>query len=186
MPAPLINILVRMSRPEMVPRWYGSILQQEYTNYKIHTFKCPGNVRGYDYNLYCNILKAQVESGWFFFLDDDDKLAHPLALSNMARFLINEDIPVVCQMLRNGYKKPTDSLIDRCEVVRGYIGMPCIFMPAKHKYLVDFNNREDADFSYIKTIASRLSVAFVKEVVVDAGSRSRGARYIKYNIKGYE
>jgi hypothetical protein len=150
-----------------------SIMQQTYSNYKVHTYKCTGAI-GYSYNLYCNTLKAAVTEGWFFYLDDDDILVDNTALERISKFLLNEDHIVICQMLRNGVPKPTDRLQDTLTIHRGKIGMPCFFLHAKHKNVAHFIASEDADFRFIRAAVNRLSPAFCKVIVVNAGMRSHG------------
>jgi hypothetical protein len=173
MSQPLINILIRVSRPALFERCMNSILIQTYQNYKVHIHKCTGAV-GYSYNLYCNDLKAQVKDGWFFYLDDDDILLDRQALERISRYLLNEDHIVICQMLRNGVPKPSDRLQESMQVHRGKIGMPCFLLHAKHKNVAHFVATEDADFRFIRAAIHRLSPAFCKEVLVNAGGRGHG------------
>lgn len=170
---PLINILIRVSRPALFERCMQSILKQTYSNYRVHVHKCTGAI-GYSYNLYCNTLKAAVQDGWFFYLDDDDILVDSTALARISKYLLNEDHIVICQMLRNGKPKPPDRLQESLTVHRGKIGMPCFFLHAKHKNVAHFIATEDADYRFIRAAVHRLSPAFCKEVVVDAGSRGHG------------
>lgn len=170
---PLINILIRVSRPELYKRCLQSIEEQTYPHINILTF--PGyKTPGYEYNLFCNDLKNQVEDGWFFYLDDDDILSDSTVLEDIATHLTNSDQPVICQMLRNGRPKPADIYMDRRIITRGRIGMPCILLHTKHKHIADFVATEDADYRFIKAVSEKLNCKFVKRVVVDAGKRNFG------------
>ncbi len=170
---PLINILTRSHRPRKLGACEHSVSVQTYQNYH-HWIYHSSLMPGFAYNLLCNNLKSMVKDGWFFFLDDDDVLVDPSALSRIASHLYDCDVAVICQFLRAGKPKPSDALIDSKSIVRGKIGMPCIFLHAKWKDLVDFGDTEDADYLFIKAVSERLPVKFVKEVIVNSERRNYG------------
>lgn len=171
---PLINILIRSHRPEKLRVALSSVNQQSHRNYRVHLFQTEGRIPGYSYNLFCNQLKDGLKNGWFFFLDDDDTLLDPSALSRIAPHLTDPDQAVICQFLRAGRPKPSDRLMDKKVVCRGMIGMPCIFLHSKHKNLAYFDDTEAADYNFIRDISKVLPLKFVKEVVVNSQKRSYG------------
>lgn len=124
-------------------------------------------VNDYSYNLYCNDLKQDVASGYFFFLDSDDVVI-PGAIQKIIPYL-NEDKALIVQMLRNGRPKPRNGLIEK-----GKIGMPCMILHSKHKHLADVTATEDGDFQWIKAVTDKIGYEFVPIPVVDAGKRNRG------------
>ena len=121
----------------------------------------------YSYNLYCNILKDQVTEGYFFFLDSDDFVIK----GSVAKIIpyLEEDVPLIVQMLRNGRPKPKTGLIER-----GKIGLPCIVMHSKHKDKAIVLPNESGDFDFIKGVTDQIGYEFVPIPLVDAGKRGRG------------
>jgi len=169
---PVINILTRVSRPERyLSACLPSIVGQNYPFINPVAVDCPV-VPDYSYNEFLNKMIRDVKSGYILILDDDDTLI-PGALSAVAPSL-EEDRPVVCQMLRNGNPKPADMYMDKRVVSRGRIGMPCLIIHSKHKDLFTFPATEDADYLWIKKITETLNCKFLKIPVVDAGRRSHG------------
>lgn len=186
---PLINILVRISRPDLWPRCLASIKACSYQNIRIiayvstplsiDTEDCDIVVQGeadrsvkFFYNLFLNDLLAYVMEGYFFMLDDDDILM-PDAL-NVIALELSPDKPIICQMLRNGKPKPMGVYMDKRWVVRGHIGMPCMILHSKWKNAYTFEAVEDADFRWISTINKLLPCKFVQQVLVDVGERKKG------------
>jgi hypothetical protein len=121
----------------------------------------------FSYNLLCNTLKAQVEDGFFFFLDSDDYII-PGAIARIRPFL-NPDRALVIQMLRNGNPKPRVPSIER-----GRIGLPCIILHAKHKDLADVGGDEYSDYFWIRDICNKIPWKFLNVPLVDAGCRRYG------------
>lgn len=169
-----INILIRSHRPHLLQNAVNSVMGQTFKDWNIIVYKNGGGVPGYDYNLFCNILKDQVEIGWFMFLDDDDVLDAQDVLEKMAKRLTDPDELIICQMLRKGRAKPHDGLMSSKRIVRGHIGMPCFFLHSKHKHIAEFDNTECADYNFIKQVSEKLRTKFIKQVVVNAGKRSNG------------
>lgn len=151
----------------------NSVREQTYKDWDILIYKNGGAI-GYDYNLFCNILKADLTKGWFMFLDDDDVLAAPDVLENISKRLVDEDTFYIVQMLRNGRPKPAGVFMDRKQILRGHIGMPCFFLHSKHKNIAHFDNTVCADYNFIKEVSGKLKTKFIKQIVVDAGKRSNG------------
>lgn len=170
---PLINILIRTHRPKQLERCMESVLRSGYEHYNVIFHRTIEPVKPYEYNLFCNDLKSQVEDGWFFFLDDDDELI-PGALTSISKHLTDPRFAVVCQFLRGSRPKPSSDYIDQRLVVRGKIGMPCIFLHAKQKNIAQFINTEDADYRFIKEVSEKLPTKFVKIPVVKSEKRNYG------------
>lgn len=191
---PLINILIRTHRPEMMEKCSYSIENNCYHN--LNCIFCYDNLDGtisiryrdkyikqikcffdksvpYHYNLYLNKMMSIVNGGWILVLDDDDKLIRG-SLSLIAPYLTDPDQPVICQMLREGKPKPGDLYMDKRIVSKGRIGMPCMIIHSKHKALHTFEATEDADYQWISHVNEKLKCKFVKIPVVDAGKRSNG------------
>lgn len=187
---PLINILIRASRPELFNRCIASIDRQTYKTVRVIVYDDSIGVdhdlvhtvvtgeydrsKPFFFNQFINDLMHWVGTGWVLVLDDDDTLSGPNVLTELATHLTDIDKPIICQMLRNELPKPSDAYIDRRWVVKGYIGMPCLIINAKHKYLYHFEAVEDADFRWIDKVSKTLSCKFVKQVVVNVGSRPNG------------
>lgn len=165
------NILIRThpGREELFERAVKSVREQTYTDFQIHVYEDKMNsVFPYHYNLFCNVLKAGVTEGWFFFLDSDDYLNSPTVLEELVPHLV-EDKALVVQMLRNGRPKPR-----RNTIKRGYIGMPCMVLHSKHKDLADITAKSEGDYEWIKSVTDQIGYKFVPMVLVNAGKRSHG------------
>lgn len=167
MSTPLINILIRTHRKEMFDRCIKSVMDCGYNNVALKVYDGTGKGNNYEYNLICNEMKADVEDGYFFFLDDDDILISG-ALSKITE-QITDDTPIICQMLRNGAAKPAINVI-----LRGHIGMPCMILHHSHKYIADVTSRQCGDYDWIKAVTDKLGYKWVPVPLVDAGSRSHG------------
>lgn len=170
----MINILIRTHRPELLTRCLTSVGQQTYTDTMVLLSENKGNMPGYSYNSLCNELKSRVTQGWFFFLDDDDYLFHNNVLAEIAEHLSDPETAVICQFLRNGWKKPNDHMILYEELVEGQIGMPCLFLHHTKKDLADIQPVENGDFLWINEIKSKMKVKFVRQIVVNSPRRSYG------------
>lgn len=194
---PLINILIRTSnRPRHFKRAYDSIKMQTYKNIKLIVSKdrpvdylpeeanaidvTPNKNHSFYWNLYCNELKKEVTEGWFFFLDDDDFLISNNALEKITDHLADPEIAIICQFQRWGTKKPSDQEIREQKIIRGRIGMPCIFLHHSKKHLANFDGKPAADFRFIESIARALPVKFVPLVVVKAIVKSNGKSEPKF------
>lgn len=184
---PLINILIRTSsRPISFARCIASVQAQTYKNVRVivsydnleslgyipadyeRMFVEPTGAE-YDYNLYCNQLKSMVTEGWFFFLDDDDALAGPTALEELAPFLTGNG--VIVQMNRSGRLKPATA-----EIKCGDIGMPCLVLPAMNARLALVTATYDGDYQWIKSVAERVPLQFHPIVLVKSRWRGHGHR----------
>jgi len=186
MKEPLINILIRTTKGRLpqLARCLKSIEEQTYRNYNVVIGADYGlpktllllpnlSLGQYYYNDYCNILKEEVEDGYFFFLDDDDYLIDNTALDRIVANL-NEN-GVICQMKRgNGKLKPSNDRIDRKLIECGQIGMPCLVLHSNHLDLADITATSDGDFQWIKAISKLVDLPFTQEVLVYSEKRSFG------------
>ena len=191
---PLINILVRTSnRENLFNRMLHSVAEQSYPYIRVivaydelefityvpdscDVVLCrPNRRQKFFYNEYCNVLKAQVKEGWFFFLDDDDTLAHKHVIANMVNHLINPHRAYIVQYLRNKVIKPSWLLSERARISSGKIGLPCIWLHHTYKNLFELDPEfEDGDFRWIRSICVKLKPKFIQEVVVNCDRRSYG------------
>lgn len=190
--SPLINILIRTSyRPAQFARCLESIRAQTYRNIRIvvghdrataleyipkeieRHFVYADNSLPYYYDVYCNELKLLVNEGWFFFLDDDDVLACPTVLEELADQL---KIPgaIICQFLRNGVAKPRDNYIRNKIIAEGKIGLPCLVLHSKHKELSGLDGQKGGDYRYIKEVTDQVPTKFIALPLVSAGPRGHG------------
>lgn len=133
-----------------------------------HIIHYGEKTEGYEYNLYCNTLKAQVNDGYFFFLDSDDVVIQG-AIDLICPFL-SPDKATIVQMLRNGRPKPRTS-----EIVRGKIGMPCMILHHSMKDIADLDDTVCADYNWIKAVTGKIPYNFIPIPLVDAGKRNHGA-----------
>jgi hypothetical protein len=189
---PLINILLRTSyRPQLFTRCLQSIEEQTYKHTHVIVGydndqaldyiprgmdKIPvsaGKGYPYFYDLYCNQLKKYVNDGWFMFLDDDDVLDRPTALDEIAAHL-TEPGAVICQFLRKATPKPSVHRIQRCEILEGKIGLPCLFLHSKYKDVSGLDGYEAGDYRYILSVSAMVPTKFVPVVVVRTDRRSLG------------
>lgn len=189
MNVPLVNILTRISRPRLFKRCLESIQQQTYSNIKHFTYPdSPERIKEpYDWNLFCNELKSQVQQGYFFFLDDDDFLTHPYIVEELVRHLQDEPDGLIVQFLRNGKPKPNNSLIAQHVIRKGLIGGGCLVLNTKHKSLADWDAREAADFYWIEKISKQIILKFVPLILQVAGNNGlhgRSAPITKMNFGG--
>jgi len=114
-----------------------------------------------------------VESGWFFFLDDDDILASNTVLEELADHLKQPDA-IICQMLRNGVPKPRDNYINNRIIAEGKIGLPCLVLHSKYKALSGLDGYKAGDYRYIKEVTDQVLTKFITLPLVDAGARGHG------------
>jgi hypothetical protein len=194
MSQPLINILIRTSnRPELFARCIESIKTQSYL--RINAIVAYDNLAAleyiseslervyveadksipYFYDLYCNDLKLIVNDGWFMFLDDDDILATPTVLEELAAHL-TEPGAIICQMLRNGVPKPRDNYIKHHLVEEGKIGLPCLVLHSDYRHIGQLDGHKGGDYRYIKEVIDQVPTKYICLPLVDAGSRSHGQK----------
>lgn len=188
----LVNILIRHreGRRHLLERCLSSVQKQSFRNFKVTIsvdFPVPDYIPSWCkvievsadqtkecyYNLYCNDLKATVEDGWFFFLDDDDYLDRANSLSLLAAELHTENMAVLVQFKRGKTKKPT--YIDiRYGPVSGKIGLPCLVLHSKYKDIADIEIGDNGDYKWIKNITKKLNFRLASVVIVNSPQRNYG------------
>ena len=137
---------------------------------KIRVYKSP---IPFFYDNYCNDLKALVTEGYFAFLDEGDTII-PNSLPLLSKHLKNSN-GVICQFSRGGRLKPPTHYIQNKRIVRGKIGMPCLFLAARYASLVDFDGSVGAaDYHWIRNVACKVRLTFVPIPVVFAPNRDCG------------
>lgn len=194
---PLINILVRNKyRPELFRRCLRSIALSGYGNIRLIIacdsveavkdvtvlfqntnieplvlFVTPDRSHSHYWNLYCNELKARVDDGWFFFLDNDDYLESEGVL-NIVEAIRNTtpDIGIICQFKRNGIAKPVPALMAKGIIQKGRIGGGCIVLHHTQKAIADWDGEQAADFRYIEAVSKKIKLKFVQVVLQVAGN----------------
>jgi len=138
---------------------------------KIRVFKHDAQVW---YDNYCNDLKQLVTSGYFGFLDEGDIIL-PGALAQLRKHLKGSN-GVICQFSRGGKLKPNTELIKNKQILRGKIGLPCLFLHHSHKDVADFDGSVGAaDYHWIKAVSRKVKLKFVSIPVVFAEKRDNGA-----------
>lgn len=198
---PLINILTRShNRPEL-KKCLASIRGQNYKNihlivsidsdedhatqslliasglsYDIIAVKNTGIP--YNWNLYCNELKARVKEGWFFYCDDDDWISRSHSINGIVPYLDNPDVGLICQYYRGRLAKPTglktkNGFVDTESIIKGKIGGSAIILHASQKDLADWDGDRAADYRFIKAVAEKIPLKFVPIPVVQAGNSGR-------------
>lgn len=189
----LINVLIRTSnRPDLFARCLESIRAQSHKEIRVvvaydnpealnylpddvtRIQVTPAREFPYFWNLYCNELKAQVTAGWFFFLDDDDLLIDDRALERISAWLVNPSRGVICQFQRWGKPKPDSVMMATRRIIRGRIGMPCIFLHAMQKDVAAFDGYPAADFRFITAVSKKLQLTWAKVIVVKTDRISQG------------
>jgi hypothetical protein len=157
------NLRIIVSYDNMAALQYISL-----GTYVIPVYREPGE---FSYNLYCNALKSVVDDGYFLFLDDDDTLLLGV-LHEIAPHLIGAGI--ICQFLRNEWRRPTDSQMRAKVLRRGHIGLPCIILHHSLKAIADVGSHEFADYDYIREVSDKVILKWVTIPMVRATVRSRG------------
>lgn len=187
---PLINILIRVSRPDLFKRCIQSIDEQTYRNINLivgldnrkGSFEIGSYKRNYDvaqdhyWNTFCNDLKAMVKDGLFFYMDDDDYLAGPDVIQQLVSHISDDTEGLIVQFLRNGKPKPSNFLIDTKVIKKGLIGGGCLVLHAKHKNVADWEAKRAADFDWIYAVAREVPLKFVPLVVQIAGNNGLHGR----------
>ena len=126
------------------------------------------------YDNYCNDLKALVTDGYFAFLDEGDMIL-PGSLTLLYKHLKNSN-GAICQFARVGKLKPKAHLLQNRQILRGKIGMPCLFLHARYASLVDLDGSVGAaDYHWIKAVSRKVALKFLPIPVVFAPKRDQGA-----------
>lgn len=127
------------------------------------------------YDNYCNDLKALVPINHYFaFLDEGDTII-PNSLSLLTKELKNSN-GVICQFKRGDKLKPSAQLIKERRILRGKVGMPCLFLHSKFASLVDLDGSVGAaDYHWIKAVSRHINLKYVAIPVVSAEIRHQGS-----------
>jgi glycosyltransferase involved in cell wall biosynthesis len=184
-----VNLLIRTSnRPKGFDRLMKSIGSQTYCNTRI--IVSVDNDETYDYvtkywevdkivrnewiprenpnhnpyNLYQNKLLDEVESGWVYFIDDDDLFIDENSLQTIYDNLSSPNLIHIfrvdfqnlrAQLPRSSFgKKPT----------RGDIGTPCFVLHSSVAKRFKWKDVRCGDFFYINEIANSLGIENIKWV----------------------
>lgn len=188
-----INILIRTSyRPKQFATCMNSILQQQSAftinihvcydntealkyiqNYNLASLiEVSKNLHKYGYNLYCNVLKDQVNEGWGIFLDDDDIL-QPNVLVALSGHIV-EGKSYIVPFLRDGKMKPWPILFRTKSIEEGCIGLPCMLFWHEHKKYFNFDYQEIADYLAIKMLSKAVPLEWINIPVVNSPARNWG------------
>lgn len=188
----MITILIRESyRPNSLKHTLESIYAQSFTNWKIicsydnerALSYIPENIQkirvfkhdaDFWYDNYVNDLKSLVTEGYFFVLDSGDVLSHSNVFTDLWKHLKGSN-GVICQFSRNGRTKPKNNLIKERRILRGKIGMPCLFLHHSFKDIANLDGSVSAaDYHWIKEVSRKVRLKFVPMVVVECGERDNG------------
>lgn len=181
----LINILIRTSyRPMAFARALKSVQEQTYKNIRIIVSHDNHNalryipddiekvkvLRGegkYFYDEYCNRLKAEVNEGYFMFLDDDDMLSSPDIIERVVPMLPETGLMV--QLKRGSTICP-----HAMDFSSGKIGMPCLILNSKYKSIADVTVHGAGDYVWIKKVSEQIELRFEPIIVVHSFNRGNG------------
>lgn len=181
---PLINILIRTSnRSKEFARCLDSVVNQDYPEIRIiisydnidalryipkgleaiKVEKRPHLAFGYDE--YCNDLSSLVTDGFYFYLDDDDKLID----SNVLSRLPLQEPGLIVQLQRQNNIVPKD-----LNYRRGQIGLPCLILYHSLKNIAQVKGNGVGDYFWINEVRSKVEIPFVPIVVVYSYNRGLG------------
>mgnify|MGYP001551588463 CR=1 FL=1 len=179
---PLINILIRTSnRPDLFKRCLQSIYDQRYPNVRIivsvdndgvdyvpseiETIRVtPDKSKDFYYDLYINDLKAMVNDGYYFCLDDDDTLA-----PNVLNELVLDAPAILCQINHLGRVLPIS-----VNFGLGCVGFPCLILHHSLKSLAMVSGLDHGDTHYIREVQSKVELKFQPIVLVVCDVKSNG------------
>ncbi len=108
------------------------------------------------YNLYCNDLLAQVESGWILFLDDDDMLLGRRVLKKLARRIsrLDEDTLIIFQTrYPNGKLLPEENFMEKNKIELYHIDTACFAFHSKYKEAAKWDGWRTADYRFLKDLS---------------------------------
>lgn len=191
---PLINILVRTSnRPNYFHKCIQSILTQSYHNYRIIVSVDDDITEEYvkpykldyirvkklqsdadqsaPYNLYINQLMNQVDRGWILILDDDDYLAHSLALEIIAQHATSSMSLLIWKMIwPTGRIIPTDEYWRKLPP-RTFIGMPCFAFHEKWADVYQFDAMKAGDLRFFHQLyKAHINKIWIDDILVNTGN----------------
>ncbi len=111
------------------------------------------------YNLYCNTLLEQVQQGWIFILDDDNKLYDPKSLKILAKEIskADEDTMLIFQTsYPNGSKIPEDIYFKKQSIEKFHIDTACVVFHSKYKSVAKWDSWRTADYRFIRDLAKAI------------------------------
>ncbi|MBT4111497.1 hypothetical protein HOE37_06580 [Candidatus Woesearchaeota archaeon] len=131
------------------------------------------NFEHFPYNLYCNDLKAKVEEGWIFYLDDDNVFIKDNALELMLDYVSSEDDLLVFKV--DWLKKAIPSHSFGKEITFCDCDTACFLFHSKHKDLVDWEGVKGGDFKFFKELSTHLDVVWLNQTLlnINVGSGNR-------------
>ena len=194
---PLINILTRTNkRPRFFHDNRKSIVDQSYQplrhlvsyeneetlNY-LKQEKLPAEdlvrvVRkqtnaSHPYNLFINDLMDQVREGWILFLDDDDLLTTPHALSIIASHLKDENSLVIWRTWFPDKNVPL--LTDVDQIKPGGVTSCCFAFHSRHKENARWHEFKAGDFRCFDQLRKFLTPVFLEDVLAKVNYTSCSA-----------
>jgi len=164
-----INILVRTSnRPIYFKQCIESILNQNYTNYKViigydkvesleylNNYKNNSKIEIYHmtttskerfkHNLYLNTLMDKVTDGFIMYLDDDDMMTYNNSLNILNENIINDDDLIIWKFMR-----PDKLIYPQSTIIKlGHISGCAYSFNNKYKYNSRWVDRQCSDYHFI-------------------------------------
>lgn len=124
------------------------------------------------YNLYCNNLLSEIDSGHSIFIDDDDIMISENLIRIIPHLKRNESL--VIPFMRGDFQKPTHNMMLRKKITMGYIGMPCIVIWHEHIKHINFIASEVSDFQAINSLSIMTNLSWVEIPLVKSFKRSLG------------
>ncbi|GAB5400444.1 MAG: hypothetical protein Aureis2KO_20290 [Aureisphaera sp.] len=111
------------------------------------------------YNLYCNTLLNEVDSGWVLFLDDDDRFIDSSALEDIVGHIRNasRNTIILWQMrYPDGKVLPPQDHMAREMIKLSHIGAPCFTFHSKHKDKAKWDCWKAGDFFFLKQLFKQI------------------------------
>jgi GR25 family glycosyltransferase involved in LPS biosynthesis len=175
----LFNIIIRTSnREKMFNECIKSILKQTHKNIRIlvsydnevtnrylknynmiETFPMHHikNKEKYKFNLYCNELMNNVETGWIIFLDDDDIWIHDKFLQYLSLFLNDDDNLLIWKFMR-----PDKIIFPEKDIKIGHIDTTSFCFNSKHKNKSSWHDKIAGDFNFISKLTNNYKFKIYK------------------------
>lgn len=170
-----INILVRTSnRPIYFKQCINSILNQNYTNYKvivgydkiesleylnnykdnnkieIHPMSTKSKER-FKHNLYLNTMMDKVLDGFIMYLDDDDMMAHNNSLNILNENIVNENDLIIWKFMR-----PDKLIYPKSKIIKlGHISGCAYSFNSKYKLNSRWVDKQCSDYHFITVLLKK-------------------------------
>ncbi len=173
-----INILVRTSnRPEYFKKCIESILNQNYSNYKViigydkiesleylNNYKDNNKIEIYEmkttskerfkHNLYLNTMMDKVTDGFIMYLDDDDMMSHNNSLNILNENINNENDLIIWKFMR-----PDRLIYPKSNIIKmGHISGCAYSFNNKYKYDSRWVDRQCSDFHFINGLLKKIKL----------------------------